>query len=172
MWPAYISKTINLPATTWVPNTKWDRSPALFFLSNKMWNYAACVPDSGRAAQRAAADRRAAELVRTSSTSQTKPKTPRLLFSCAARRHASDWSLFWGFTLDLTPDRSGKDDYMWSKQSRRKCALFGAERVVCHNIKLGAHQGQQQPVALVSSSANASLLTLQVFRQQITKHNL
>lgn len=131
----------------------------------------ACLTADARL-QIAAADRQAAELVRTSSTSQTKPKTPRLLSSRSAHRHASDRSPFWGFTLDLASDRSGKDDQMWSKQRRRKCALFGAERVVCHNIKLGAHQGQQQPVALVSQSASASLLTLQVFRQQITKHSL
>lgn len=164
VWRSCISKTINLLSILWVLGLKWNRSPASFFLSNKMWNYAACVPDSGRSAQSTAADRQAAELVRTSSTSQTKPKTPRLLFSCSAHGHASDWSLFWGFTLDLASDCSGKDDYMWSKHRRRKCALFGAERVVCHNIKLGAHQGQQQPVALVSPSANVSLLTLQVFR--------
>lgn len=46
-----------------------------------------------------------------------------------------------GFTLDLALNRLGdltkktEDARMWNEQRRRKCALFGAERVVCHNVK-------------------------------------
>lgn len=86
-----------------------------------------------------------------------EPKTPRLLFSGSARKYASDRPLLWRCTRDLAPYLL-RGRWLNSEQAAQEkvCLVWSwTGRVPQHSTRSGGQP--QQPVAIVSRPANASV---------------